>query len=856
MTSTLSAKEQSLSKIFSDDYVFTIPDYQRPYSWGTEQARELMEDLLGYMQAAGGKLDEMAPYFLGSIVLIKREAVSETTVVDGQQRLTTLTLLLSAIRANVSDTDVRVGITKCIYEQGSVVFGTEARYRLSLRGRDREFFRQYVQHGDGIEKLAGLNDKLPDAQERLRENAQLYMVALAKLEQTTLVRLVQFIVTRCYLVTVATPDLDSAYRIFGVLNSRGLDLSATDILKAEIIGAIDKTKRSAYTVKWEDLEEDLGRDAFGDLFGHIRMVYRKAKPKGTLLKEFRDHVGPSDPIAFIDNVLEPMAQAFREITDADYSSQKHAESINQCLRWLNRIEFKDWLPPALAFFSRYRNEPVAMLQFLGDLERLAYSMLVRRSGVNERIDRFAALTRAIEGGLDLVDPSSPLQLSRVEQYVMYAALSGPLYETYSSRALAVILLRLDGLVSGGGATYEYDTITVEHVMPQQPRPESCWLEWVPGPEDRLLWVHRLGNLALLTRKKNSAANNYDFDKKKTAYFTKGGVSPFALTTQVLQHPKWTLNVLEEREAQLLEVLEKHWRLQDRQSPQSRAMDAMAAQTASGNSPVFEIESVKQSLRASAREVDGKFIVLAGSSARPEWIGQYHSYQTLRQQLIDAGSLRPVDDGTLEFFRDVPFSSPSAASAVVFGRPDNGRTSWMVKGTGQTYAEWEQGSPAGARLAGDDDGGEPTGDRHQLLRQFWAQLIDRALPRTQLFANRSTTSDHWLSLGIGRTGFSLCVSITQTRGRAECYIRLPNDDGERSTHAFEALRDQRASIEGAFGGTLDWQPLPDRAGSRICVDIPGGWKLPEDQWPQLQDKLIDAITRLDGAFRGSIQKLDV
>lgn len=107
---------------------------------------------------------------------------------------------------------------------------------------------------------------------RVRANAKVFMADLGELEQSELIRLVQFIITRCYLVTVATPDLDSAYRIFGVLNSRGLDLSATDILKAEIIGGLDSGFREAYTKKWEDAEEDLGRDEFGDLFSHIRMV--------------------------------------------------------------------------------------------------------------------------------------------------------------------------------------------------------------------------------------------------------------------------------------------------------------------------------------------------------------------------------------------------------------------------------------------------------------------------------------------------------------------------------------------------------------------------------------------------------
>src|SRR3546814_17344289 len=76
------------------------------------------------------------------------------------------------------------------------------------------------------------------------------------------------------------------------------------------------------------------------LFRSIRMVYRKAKPKGTLLKEFREHVGPPQQVAFIEEVLLPMAQAFREVTDADYASQKHAEAVNDALRWLNRIECK------------------------------------------------------------------------------------------------------------------------------------------------------------------------------------------------------------------------------------------------------------------------------------------------------------------------------------------------------------------------------------------------------------------------------------------------------------------------------------------------------------------------------------
>ena len=79
-------------------YVFSIPGYQRPYSWTTEQAQELLDDLTGFMRDRSDPVAEMPPYFLGSIVLIKRTDSPMAEVIDGQQRLTTLTLLLSAIR--------------------------------------------------------------------------------------------------------------------------------------------------------------------------------------------------------------------------------------------------------------------------------------------------------------------------------------------------------------------------------------------------------------------------------------------------------------------------------------------------------------------------------------------------------------------------------------------------------------------------------------------------------------------------------------------------------------------------------------------------------------------------------------
>ncbi len=87
---------------------------------------------------------------------------------------------------------------------------------------------------------------------------------------------------------------------------------------------------------------------------------------------------------------------------ASYVSTHGAEAVNEMLGWLNKLEFVDWLQPALAFAVRHKNNSTAMGAYFKDLERLAYGLLLRKSGINERIERFSKLTAAIEACQDLL----------------------------------------------------------------------------------------------------------------------------------------------------------------------------------------------------------------------------------------------------------------------------------------------------------------------------------------------------------------------------------------------------------------------------------------------------------------------
>ena len=566
----ISASEKPLHKVFSTDYDFNIPLYQRPFAWTTKEAGELADDLIENMGDVTMPVEETSPYFLGSVVLVKGDAPS-AEVVDGQQRLTTLTILFAALRPLLS-TGEASSLTKLLYETADLILGLQNRYRLTLRPQDADFFRKYIQDVGGIETLKNLNPSgLTDSRKNIREVALLFLQKAEKLSPDFRARLARFAVLRCYLVVVSTPDFASAYRIFTVLNNRGLSLTHADILKADLIGRVQPPKQADYSRKWEDTEDMLGRDGFQELFSHIRMIYLKTKLAGTILQDYKKSIAPdgTDTEKFIDEIVVPYADAYYTIQKSAYQSASGAEAVNDALRWLNQIDNFDWVPPAMVFFSKNPNDPAGLAKFLADLERLAAGQMIIRRNVNERIKRYARVLTAMEQQEDLFAVDSPLQLTDTERQDIAKALDGDLY--LEAKIRLYVLLRLDYELSMNQTTSNCPTITVEHVLPQTPKPDSKWLEWFPTDEIRGKYTRHLSNLVLLPRQKNSEAQNYDFDDKKKKYFSsKKGVVTFALTTQVLNEAEWNPSVLDVRQQTLLVALRNLWRLGDVGSAQVAA----------------------------------------------------------------------------------------------------------------------------------------------------------------------------------------------------------------------------------------------------------------------------------------------
>ena len=559
MPETIKAEELQLFNVFNDGYRFEIPDYQRPYAWTTEQTSELLDDLL-YAMGRTENVSDASPYFLGSIVIIKEEDDQPLSyVVDGQQRITTLTILFSVLRELAAESN-KSAIDKYVFAQGAIFAGIPGHFRLTVRDLDRDFFQDNIQRMGSLSNfMEGSHAKLSDSQTRMLENTSYLWKSISKFDEKRRNTLMEFLVQRCYLVVVSTSDRESAYRIFSVLNDRGLDLSPTDILKADIIGALEKTAQRSYTRKWEAIEEDLGRDKFRDLFAHIRMIYVKSKLYGTLQQEIQASVLKSvGKSRFVDQILLPYAEQYEIVTRESYESAANAEAVNEYLRYLNRLDNFDWIPPAIEYFKRYSKDTEKLLRFLRDLERLAYGLFIQRANINQRIRRYADVLRRIEQGKDLFEPDSRLQLSSDEKSEILCALDGQIYSQI--RVRRPLLLRLDNMLADEGVHHVHSVISIEHVLPQNPRSGSKWRNNFTEDE-RTDWTNRLANLVLLSHRKNSRANNYDFDKKKGVYFKKGGMPTFPLTLQVLNENEWTPEVLKRRQRKLLNTLKKEWRLE-------------------------------------------------------------------------------------------------------------------------------------------------------------------------------------------------------------------------------------------------------------------------------------------------------
>lgn len=389
-----------------------------------------------------------------------------------------------------------------------------------------------------------------------------------------------------------------------------------------------------------------------------------------MLDEFKEYVvKTTPPKVLIDEYLVPYTEAYVKLKNCEFCATQHAEKINNLLYWLNKTNNYDWMPPAIKFLAEHPNDSTYVLWFIRKLERLASYLLVTEQDVNHRMVRYKWILVEMEDRPDssLENPLVNIELTDWEKQQFINALNGEIY-TMTAQRRNYIMQRLDSFVSDGGASYNTKLFTIEHILPQHPNTESEWIRLWPDEEERKYWLNRIANLVPLTRQRNSAAQNYDFAKKKTKYFqSKNGTSSYTLTTQVLNVTSWTPEVVERRQKDLQRVFMENWELKT---------------SANGfeSDPKYKLAGRGGSASGYPLEGD-EFVVMKGSQISPDITeGLQGGYLELRKKLIEEGI---IVNGF--FSSDYTFSSVSAAAAVVLGRSANGRKEW-TKLDGRTFTQ--------------------------------------------------------------------------------------------------------------------------------------------------------------------------
>lgn len=553
LISSISADKLVIKDIFCDDYLFTIPNYQRPYSWEEEHCLQLLDDIHSFA-FRDEDFNDLPPYFWGSAVIIKRPIERNAQIVDGQQRLSTLTILLSCLRYVIEEKENKDTISEFIFQKENKLKGTSATYRLKSRKRDQDFFNKLIQDEKGlIEYYKDPNFIIPvnDAQSQMLTNAKALLEEFQKKKYTQdqLEHIATYIIQKCVIVIVASTDEEMAFRIFNVLNDRGKDLTIADILKSEILEKIIEKEQEKYTEKWEDCETKLGINNFKDFFSHLRAIYAKKKAEKSILVEIREYVKPTNnPKEFIDKVLIPFSDAYLNIIKQDFQATQFAEEINDLFGKLKRVAHTDWIPSAIFFIAKYPSSSENIKKFLVQLEKVTLGMEGMKTSLNERLERYAKINAKIENGTNLYDSTSEFMLQKQDREYIISSLKSP--DLYGKRMVKPVLAKIEEQMNDSSISINFDSLSIEHILPQTPT-DVYWTSRFTTDE-RIKRTNNLGNLSLITVRKNSQAKNYEFKTKINVYFKADGkASNLAMVNDLLNYPGWKPENISERNIRLL-----------------------------------------------------------------------------------------------------------------------------------------------------------------------------------------------------------------------------------------------------------------------------------------------------------------
>jgi len=567
MFSGLPTASLTVTDLFSSPFHFSVPCYQRPYSWTTTEAGQLLEDILAAAGVGGGIAAPEPDYFLGTIILVDgvhsdlpraREREPRLfEIVDGQQRLVTLAILAAVLRDLGTERwrwGTRNRLDHLVGADAAATRLKGTRFRIELRAREQGFLESYVQMRGGCLAVPA-HELSSEAEDRLLTVRDHFIGELAHLDEADRRRLTDYLCEQCHFVVVLTPDIDRAHRLFTVLNERGRSLQRNDILKAELLKSVAPDRVDTTLAQWEHAAQLLG-PSFETFFSHVFSIYARGESK--IIAGIRRTVGAAGgPEPFLNDVLTPLSEAYhrvRRAADVDLNIDAEARRY---LVYLGRLPEGDWAPAAMLAVRQYADDPVRGNLLLKEIDRLAHLLRLLGVGTGKRVRRFAEVIDLIKANGPIRPGEPPFKLSRDEVRNISYHLRAP-YKR-DQQVCKLLLLRLNDEMSRSTTLLDPRDYSVEHVLPQRPGAKSEWRRWFADAEERALCTESLGNLVVVTQKQNDKARNQEFARKREIYRgTLDDTPVLAITRDAVEASFWRGGEIRTREAKLLGLIRDIW----------------------------------------------------------------------------------------------------------------------------------------------------------------------------------------------------------------------------------------------------------------------------------------------------------
>ena len=542
---------------------YRVPPYQRDYSWSEEQWEDLWNDLMDLRK------DPDERHYLGALVVEER-GDREFLIIDGQQRLATLSVLALAVIAQLR-TMADGGIdaspnSERAQELRNRFIGEKDPASLTESGRlylnetDNDFYQEYlvqIREPRNPRRLPKSNrllwqcfrtfknrlQKLPDLERDGR--------ALASLLSETIARQLLFI-----LITV--DDELNAYTVFETLNARGLELTTTDLLKNYLFSRVRvAADLEALQRRWRWLVDTVEQERFPELLRYHLLCELPRVRSQRLFKLVRDRTTTPDDVFELLEELERRAELFVAVSDPNHAYWVELPDAKPCIREFSLFRVRQMMP--LLFTAWESFSPGDFVRVLRVVSVVSFRYTVV-SGLNPSAleAAFHEAAKPVKDGAattpaEVFERLRPIYVADEKMRQDFAGLA--VGTSGRQRKLArYILARLEQDAAGKACDPDTDPGTIEHVLPENP--SDAWGKVF----DPAMWeasAYRLGNLTLLESAANRRVGNAGYRDKLEVY----GGSTYALTRQIPQMApeEWTPELLNERQIRLAARAVHLWR---------------------------------------------------------------------------------------------------------------------------------------------------------------------------------------------------------------------------------------------------------------------------------------------------------